>query len=364
MDNLITANIRQRPVRTIVSVVGIALGVCLIMLFTGLATGMSNDLQRRNSNLRAEILFSKPGGLQLTTASMNLSSKYADELKKVDGVADAIPVGVYIFQDNKGFGLERVEGVEWDSFATMNGLKVLTGNAPQALDEIVVDEVKAQARELRVGSPMKLFGKNDYRVTGIYSPEAGARTKMSLAALQDVLQTDKCTYILVKINDGADVDQVAARINQALPGNKINLTRELVIDATERIPGLNTFLRVLVALSAFVSIIFVLLSMYTTITERRKEIGILKSLGASTTFIISAIEGEAFFIGVLGVVVGFALSLAASFLIGREFHLAFEFSLGWALTAAAIAIGGSLFGALYPAWRASGIDPVEVMVNE
>ena len=37
-------------VRTIVSVVGIALGVCLIMLFTGLATGMSNDLQRRNSN--------------------------------------------------------------------------------------------------------------------------------------------------------------------------------------------------------------------------------------------------------------------------------------------------------------------------
>ena len=137
-----------------------------------------------------------------------------------------------------------------------------------------------------------------------------------------------------------------------------------MIDAQERIPGLTTFLRVLVVLGAFVSTIFVLLSMYTTVTERRKEIGILKSLGASTTFIISSIEGEAFFIGVLGVVLGFIVAFASSFVIGRSFSLTFEFSLGWMLTAVAIAVGGSLFGALYPAWRAAGIDPVEVMVNE
>ena len=47
MDNLVTSNIRQRPIRTLVSVAGIALGVSLVMLFTGLARGMSNDLQRR-----------------------------------------------------------------------------------------------------------------------------------------------------------------------------------------------------------------------------------------------------------------------------------------------------------------------------
>jgi putative ABC transport system permease protein len=104
--------------------------------------------------------------------------------------------------------------------------------------------------------------------------------------------------------------------------------------------------------------------MYTTITERRKEIGILKSLGASTTFIISSIEGEALFIGVLGILVGLAVAMGASTFIGRQFSLSFEFSTGWILTAVAIAIGGSLIGALYPAWRASGIDPVEVMVNE
>ena len=71
MDNLITANIRQRPVRTLVSVTGIALGVCLVMLFTGLATGMSKDLQRRSSNLRAEIIFTRPGSMTMLTASAN-----------------------------------------------------------------------------------------------------------------------------------------------------------------------------------------------------------------------------------------------------------------------------------------------------
>jgi len=69
-------------------------------------------------------------------------------------------------------------------------------------------------------------------------------------------------------------------------------------------------------------------------------------------------------IGVLGVLLGFLTAFGSSYLIGRQFGLAFEFSTGWILTAIAIAVGGSLIGALYPAWRASGIDPVEVMVNE
>jgi putative ABC transport system permease protein len=182
--------------------------------------------------------------------------------------------------------------------------------------------------------------------------------------MQNALQTDKCTYILVKLKSGYDPAAVAAKINDALPGNKISLTSDLVIDAEERIPGLSTFLRILVALGAFVSTIFVLLSMYTTITERRKEIGILKSLGASTTFIISSIEGEAFFVGVLGVIVGLVVSVGSATFIGRQFGLAFEFSPRWIATAILIALAGSLVGALYPAWRASGIDPVEVMVNE
>jgi putative ABC transport system permease protein len=257
-----------------------------------------------------------------------------------------------------------LEGADFDAYAKMNDLTLVSGRPPQANDEIVIDDRQAQNDNLKVGDTFDLFGAKPHRVVGIFSPPSGARIKFSLSSLQDALQTDKCTYILVKIRPGSDPLTVAKKIDEVLPGNKITLTSDIVTDAQERIPGLNTFLKVLVALGAFVSTIFVLLSMYTTITERRKEIGILKSLGASTSFIIGTIEGEAFLIGVLGIVLGGITSVLTSYLISREFDLAFEFSSGWILTAAGIAIAGSLFGALYPAWRASGIDPVEVMVNE
>ena len=129
MDNLIRSNIRQRPVRTLVSVAGIALGVCLVMLFTGLARGLSNDLQRRGSNLRAEIIFTRPGSMQLTSSTANLSTKYAELLKGIEGVEDALPVIVNVLQSNRGFGLERIEGVDWEPFSKMNSIRLVDGRS-------------------------------------------------------------------------------------------------------------------------------------------------------------------------------------------------------------------------------------------
>ena len=83
MDSLVTANVRQRPVRALVSAAGVALGVCLVMLFTGLARGLSNDLERRSQNLKAELVFSRSGGMDVSTgASANVSVKYEEELEK------------------------------------------------------------------------------------------------------------------------------------------------------------------------------------------------------------------------------------------------------------------------------------------
>jgi putative ABC transport system permease protein len=365
MLELVFANLKVRPLRTLLTVVGVALGVVLVILFTGLARGMTNDMARRAANWKAEIVFTRPGAMDTTSGATPLSTAYAKRLLEIEGVASTVPVIRYITPSTKGrWGLQQLDGVDWEPFAQMNEMQLVAGRAPQANDEIVLDERQVRDDNVSLGDKMELFGGKAYTVVGIFSPPSGARIKMSLAAMQDALETDKCTYILVKLKDGYDPNAVAARINEALPGNKINLTRDLVIDAQERIPALKTFLRVLVGLGAFVSMIFVLLSMYTTVTERRKEIGILKSLGASTGFIIKTIEGEALMIGILGVLLGLVVSGLVSFGIERIFELAFEFNAGWVVSAVAIAIGGSLFGALYPAWRAAAIDPVEVMANE
>ena len=365
MLELVFANLKTRPFRTAISIVGVALGVVLVVLFTGLARGMSNDMSRRASNWRAEIVFTRPGAMEMTGSNASVPTAYAPRLLEIEGVAAVVPVIRYVTPNTKGrFGLLQLDGMDWSAFAAMNGMETVEGRAPEAFDEIIVDARQMRDDKLNLGGTLEVFGK-PHRIVGVFAPPSGSRIKMSLAAMQDALQApNKCTFILVKIKDGADTDAVAARIDEALPGNKINLTRDLIIDAQERIPALNVFLRVLVGLGAFVSTIFVLLSMYTTITERRKEIGILKSLGASKSFIIKVIEGEAFMVGILGVALGFAVSFLAAFLITQIFELQFEFSINWILTALVIAVGGSLIGALYPAWRAADIDPVLVLTNE
>ncbi|HVF51059.1 MAG TPA: ABC transporter permease [Pyrinomonadaceae bacterium] len=365
MDNLVVANIRQRPVRALVSVAGVALGVCLVMLFTGLSRGMSNDLQRRSSNLRAEIFFTRPGSKELMTSTVNLSTKYVDELRKIEGVETAVPVIRYISQGGRGFGFEQVEGVDWDGFAAMNGIGITEGRAPTGAGEVVIDETKAKNNKIGVGGELNLFGNQPYRVVGIYSPESGARVKMSLKAMQEALETgDKCSYILIKCRDTNEQVEVARRIDTELPGNKIQFTRDIVTNIEKSIPYLGVFLRVLVGLAAVVSALVVMLAMYTTITERTREIGVLKALGASRGYIVGVIEKEALAISLLGLVVGFVVSFVAGYLIHRVYGLVFEYGWRWALTAALIGLGGGALGALYPAMRAANLDAVNALSYE
>lgn len=366
MFELVLANLRTRPLRTLISIVGVALGVILIVLFTGLARGMGDDMSKRATNWKAEILFTRPGAMDLTSSNMSVSVSYLDRLKEIEGIESVTAVGKNFTPDpTTKFGLMQLDGVEWDSFSKMNEISLVSGNAPTANDEVILDERELRSRDLQIGDTLNLFGGKPYRIVGVFSPPSGSRIKMSLSGLQDALQTpNKCTYILVKIKDGQVAETVAQRIDEALPHNKVNLTKDLVIDVNERFPALNTFLQVLVGLGALVSTVFVLLSMYTTITERKREIGILKSLGASTPFIVAVIESEAFLIGVLGVLLGLVISFISSSVIYAIYELPFIFSTNWIITAIIIAILGSLFGALYPAWKAAGIDPVEVMANE
>jgi putative ABC transport system permease protein len=378
MDNLITANIRQRPVRSLVSVVGVALGVALVMLFTGLARGMSNDLQRRSQNLRAEIIFTRPGTMDnLTSSPANLSTKYVENLQAIDGVESAVPVIRYIFQGGAGFGFEQLEGVDWERFAEMNGLQITEGRAPAAhargekpadeMVEIVIDETKARNSNVGIGGVLKLFGDIPHRVVGIYAPESGARVKMSLSDLQYRVEAEgKCTYILVKAKNGVDEKTLAERIDAApgTKGNKIQFTRDVFTSIEKSIPYLGLFLKVLVGLAAVVSALVVMLAMYTTITERTREIGILKAMGASRGFIIGVIEKEAILISALGLVLGFGVALIAGVVIHRAYGLIFEYGWGWAAASALIGLLGGALGALYPAVRAANLDAVSALSYE
>src|SRR5436190_10504786 len=111
MLELVFASLRVRPFRTLISVIGVALGVVLVILFTGLARGMTDDMAKRASNWKAEIVFTRAGGMELNSSNLNVSTAYADKLLQVEGVKSVVPVGRYITPSSKGrFGIQQIDG--------------------------------------------------------------------------------------------------------------------------------------------------------------------------------------------------------------------------------------------------------------
>jgi putative ABC transport system permease protein len=365
MDNLVLSNIRQRPTRTLISMAGVALGVILIILMTALMRGMLNDRIRREQGVGAEIQFWRVGAQSLSTSNaMPLDVRYADRLKKIPGVRMVSPLGHYVQSGKSGLGFEMVDAIELDTYSTISGLRIVEGRAFQSDGEIIIDEFKAEREGFGVGAEIQVFG-NKMKVTGIYSPQIGSRIKMSLGALQRALsQENKCLAILVKVDDGIAPEEVVRRIEAELPGNQVVLTRDIGLNFRRQIPGIQGFVRAVMGLSIVVSALVILLAMYTTITERTREIGILKSLGASKTYIVGVIEKEAIAISLIGVVAGLFLSLIAAFGIERATTLRLEFHWSWILTAALIGLGAGVIGALYPALRAANQDAVKALSYE
>jgi putative ABC transport system permease protein len=130
------------------------------------------------------------------------------------------------------------------------------------------------------------------------------------------------------------------------------------------VPALNIFIKVVVGVAAAISMLVILLAMYTTVTERTKQIGILKSLGMSKTTIAWVIEKEAILVSLLGVLTGILLTLLMRFAVMRTTSLVVELEPRWIIIAFAVGLVGGTIGALYPAVRAARQDAVEALAYE
>jgi len=131
------------------------------------------------------------------------------------------------------------------------------------------------------------------------------------------------------------------------------------------VPALSVFLNIVIGISVIRGFIAIFQAMYTAVMERTREIGILKSMGASKLYIVNAILREAVILAIGGIIVGVAVSLAARAGIAqRSPTLPIDLNWGWVGRAALIAVGGSLAGALYPAFKAAQKDPIEALAYE
>jgi len=207
--------------------------------------------------------------------------------------------------------------------------------------------------------------EREFTVIGTYEPAAGARVKVPLQTMQDQLGgKGKATAFLVKIKDGFTDSQVAENIHKVYPDNQILLTKDLEELYMSAIPALNIFLNVIIGVAAVISALVVLLTMYTTVTERTRQIGIMKSLGMSNGSIAWLITQEALLISLAGILCGVVLTVVLRALLGLITTLEVEISPIVLLIVLVVGLIGGALGGLYPALRAARLDAVESLSYE
>src|SRR5207253_9352443 len=119
------------------------------------------------------------------------------------------------------------------------------------------------------------------------------------------------------VDNPAEQDAVAERIHQVFSEDQIIFTRDLPELYASSVPALDVFIDVVVGVAAVISMLIILLTMYTTVTERTRQIGVLKSLGMSNVNITWTIVQEALLISLCGVVFGVVGTVALKFAMTR-----------------------------------------------
>jgi putative ABC transport system permease protein len=280
------------------------------------------------------------------------------ELKYVQSVAPAL------LQFNSTGGVDVVYGIDRDSFVTVSGGFVfLEGHDMEGPDDLLVDDWAAKAKGIKVGDTYNLLN-HDWHVAAIIEHGKGARLFVPITTLQDLVGAhDKASIFFIKCTRPEHTEDVMEDIRHVLSGYTVRPLKDLLsIYTSTNIPGLQAFINAMIVLAIAIGLLVIFLTMYTTVIERTRDIGVLKSLGADQSFIIRALLSESAALCLFGILAGIGLSYAvrAAFLAGFP-TLSILITPGWILRAAGIALLGALFGASYPAWLASRKDAVEAL---
>jgi putative ABC transport system permease protein len=364
---MIFANLVHRPIRTLISIVAIAVEVTLILVIVGFSLGMLNDSKQRQAGVGADVMVQPPGASALMgVSSAPVSVKVANVLRKLPHVTVVSPV---IMQLSTAGTLEVLSGIDFETYNALgNPFRFIAGRPFTKPDDAIVDDWAADNQRLHVGSTITALN-HEFHVCGIVEHGKGSRKFFPIKTLQDLLGAQgKASIFYVKADDPANADLVANEI-RSVPGLQqytVRSMREYLSMLTpESLPGLNKFIGVVVGVSMVIGFIVIFQAMYTAVMERTREIGILKSLGASKFYIVNVVLRETVLLAVFGTILGIITSFLASRAIVARFRtLPVIIQANWIGYAVIIAVIGAILGAAYPAFKAAQKDPIDALAYE
>ena len=360
---LVKENMKHRPMRSLLSALLIGVPVTLILCLVGLSHGMVDENNRRTQGIGADIIV-RPTGSSMLSLSGGMDERVVGFLAKQPHVAMAMGV---VNQAVEGITLGAT-GIDLDQFNRMSGgFNYLEGGPFRGADDVIVDQYYAEQKHLHVGSTVNILNR-DWRVSGIIESGKLTRIALPIRILQErTSNLGKVSQIYLKLDNSSLTNDVVKDLKGLLKDYPIYSVADWTsLFNVNNIPGLQPFTVVIMVIGIVIGFLVVYLSMYMAVLQRTREIGILKSLGASSAFILGIILTEALMLGLGGTLLGIGMSYGAYWLIRTlvpaSFPLVIVYS--WWPIACGITLAGAGLGALYPGFSAARHDPIEALAYE
>ena len=406
------ANLLHGKTRAAISVLAVGLGIMLMLISKGLANGSIAEVAERMQSVDAElvILPAQDNIIFTNSAPFPLGLQRFIEKQADDaGTLAAAVIPVFFGQIHMGGQQQRLFGVDPAQMELFLGKrKILAGkvfdravefarrledpatelpdsDAPEAvynefLDpglELVIDERLQRVGRIdertgahvpyALGDEIKVMGR-PFRIVGVVEAGVAGRVFAPLQVLREIALAGerKASMFFVKLRPGADpvysADRLAAALGSAA---RVELKSDYGALLHESFAQVDMYMNASSGLALVVCFLFILLTMYTIVIQRTREIGILKALGVTRFDLLRMSIYEALLISVAGVSVGIGLSYFARWgLLAVKPLLTVALTPDLLLLAVAVGVLGGVLSALYPGYRAARLDPALALSYE
>jgi putative ABC transport system permease protein len=358
----------HRPLRSSISILAVAIEVTMILSIVGIMVGMIQGSRTQTNGIGADLIVRPPNQTFLVGVSgAPAPAKIADVLRKLPHVAVASPA---IQQISTQTAVETIWGIDFQSFNALRPFVFVSGGPFQGPNDVIVDDFFARGggKVYHVGDSIPILN-HTFRICGIVEHGKGGRKFLPIRTLGALLGAENNATLFYIKTDNPDNEALVKQEIQAIPGLSaygVQTVQEVLSMLTpDHLPGFNIALHIVIGIAVVVGFLVIFQAMYTAVLERTREIGILKSLGASQIYIVNLVLRETAFLSLVGIILGIGAAFLIKTVMGIRFPTQpFPISLNWIITATLIAFAGALVGASYPALKAARKDPIDALAYE
>lgn len=375
---------RRKPLKTTLLLMVFTLGVVSVVALYLVSLVVGDSLEKQLSSYGANIIVSpKVDSLKVSYGGFSLGEMYFDVpvAKENETISSINSIG---YRDRisivapKLVAMAKVNdtpmgvvGVDWQAEQALKSYWATQGNFPKTPHEIVVGSAIAQNLGFKAGDQVDLFDRA-FTISGVLYPtgtDDDSVALMGLSTLQKI-QGKENTVSFIEIAalcSGCPIGDIVGQLRSVLPANiEVKALQNVV---NQRMASI----KFVQQLAFMVSIIILItgatmmsISMLSSVHERKKDIGILRSLGFSTFKVFFIFCVEAGLIGVVGGIVGYCVGFFSSIkivhLLSLQDAVMPTFSLIQLVITCALFGTIALISALYPAWKGASIQPSQALV--